>query len=305
MKANGDSIVSVPAQEQVSATEAVTGKGNTAVWRQPHKAVPDTVAPDTVPASEGIPALVLNPAGTSSPELTSGKGVPQEESPWGLIGSGGSIVTLGLFLLFCVLGICFHNNPRYLAAIRRDLFEIRERGNVFDDTVRETAFLLVMNLLWIASAGVLLAYGVRGYEAGWAQMVGWSPGWLRVVGCMGVAAVYTLFMWFAYTLTGNVFADSQQTGMWIRAFAAAQGLTGVGFFVIAIAVECYPDFTQELLIAAGVIFIIFRLIFIFKRIQIFFNKFSSWMIFLCYLCNLEIVPLILTFVAGVWICHAT
>ena len=82
-------------------------------------------------------------------------------------GLGESLITGFMILLFCLLGIRFGNNVKYLAALRRDLLDIRERGNVFDDTVRETSFLLLMNMLWIVSAGVLLSYAVGGYANGW------------------------------------------------------------------------------------------------------------------------------------------
>lgn len=302
---NQNEQITVPQQPAENSSAAAAGAQQQAkakLTKGAPVAQPDSVAADTVAVGEAVPVLVID--APKAPTMTVGKADNAPEQP-ALGGYGNSFITLGLLLIFCVLGITFRNNPRYLAAIRRDLFETRERGNVFDDTVSESVFLLIMNILWVASAGVLLAYGVRGYEVGWAGIAEWSPGWLSVVGCMGVAAAYTLFIWCAYNLTGNIFATPQQTRMWTRAFAAAQGLTGVGFFLIALIVECYPALTMQLLIAAAVIFVIFRLIFIFKGILIFFNKFSSWMIFLCYLCNLEIVPLILTFVAAILVCHAT
>lgn len=221
------------------------------------------------------------------------------------IGLGESLITGFMILLFCLLGIRFGNNVKYLAALRRDLLDIRERGNVFDDTVRETSFLLLMNMLWIVSAGVLLSYAVGGYANGWILSSDYEPGWKNELVCIGIAAVYELLMWGAYWVTGSVFSDSTRTRMWTKAFSAGQGLTGVAWFFIALLLDCYPHETLPLLITAGVVFIIIRIMFIFKGAMIFFNKISSWMVFLCYLCNLEIVPLILTFAAATWLVCAT
>ncbi|MDE5870106.1 MAG: DUF4271 domain-containing protein, partial [Muribaculaceae bacterium] len=54
-------------------------------------------------------------------------------------------------------------------------------------------------------------------------------------------------------------------------------------------------------IAAGV-FILGKIMFIYKGFRIFFNQISSWMLFLYYLCSVEIVPLILTYFATLQLC---
>ncbi len=82
-------------------------------------------------------------------------------APEPLVGQGASSwVTGGLLLLFCVVALRFRNNYRYMVGLLRDLTEVRERHNMFDDTVRETSLLVLLNLLQAGCAGVVLAYAL-------------------------------------------------------------------------------------------------------------------------------------------------
>ncbi|MDE6338919.1 MAG: DUF4271 domain-containing protein [Muribaculaceae bacterium] len=45
-----------------------------------------------------------------------------------------------------------------------------------------------------------------------------------------------------------------------------------------------------------------KIVFIYKGFRIFFQQLRSWLLFLCYLCSLEIVPLILAYLLAYQIC---
>lgn len=220
---------------------------------------------------------------------------------------GMSFILLGLFVIFTTVCLRFKNNVRYIQVLWRDLVEIRMRHNVFDDTVRETSFLVLLNLLWCASAGVLLHSLVTltwnsGLMAAESRppLPEWEP--LPMVICIGVATCYTLFMLGALWITGMVFTDRGRAALWVKGYSAAQGLLSFIFFPLALLCQSYPAEQMTFLYVAGGALVVAKLIFIWKGLRIFFNQFSSWVLFLYYLCSLEIVPLILTYIAALLLC---
>ena len=220
-----------------------------------------------------------------------------------------SWVTGSLLLVFCIVAIKFKNNGRYLTSLFSELFEVRERHNVFDDTVRETSFLLLLNLQWCLAAGVCLYYAVV-----WTAGYGFLPPGIAAAPldplqapmnmalCAAVAMGYAALMAAAYYITGNVFTDARQARMWLRGFLASQGFMSVPILIVALLLLSKPEWTGGLLIAGLTALIIAKILFIWKGLRIFFTRISSWVLFLYYLCSLEIIPLILTYIAATVIC---
>lgn len=219
---------------------------------------------------------------------------------------GTSWVVLALLVLFCAVSLRFRNNYRYISVIFSDLVDVRERHNAFDDTVRETSFLLLLNILWCFSAGVML-YKALEWSSGYAAAAGFSFSigdnpTLGTALCVGVMVAYALVMSLAYYIVGIVFSDRHQTKIWMKGYYASQGLSSVALFPLSILVVGYTPWTDGLLLSAGIVFILAKLIFIFKGFRIFFSQVSSWLLFLYYLCSLEIVPLVLVYIGAAVLC---
>lgn len=219
---------------------------------------------------------------------------------------GTSIVYTVMLLLFVIISLRFKNNYRYLAVVVSDLTEVRERHNIFDDTVRETSFLLLLNILWGCTAGVLLWFAVKldliELIAGGSSFAVIGDAAWHILVCVGVALSYTGIMTLAYYTLGCVFADRFRAGAWVKGFTSSQGLTGLIYFPLALLAVGFSGWSTGLLTAAAVIFVLAKFIFIFKGFKIFFAGSSSWMLFLYYLCSVEIVPLVLTYIGAVVLC---
>ncbi len=217
--------------------------------------------------------------------------------------TGTSWILSALLLLFVIVALRFRSNSKYLGAMFKAAFEVRERGNVFDETVREKSFIFILNILWCISAGILL-FSLYRYLADRAD-IAWSflspvaegrqP--LGMVICICVAALWQLIMTCAYTIVGNVFSDTLHTRMWVGGYTAVTGLSTLILFPLALLAICYPAGTSALLWVALGGFILAKLVFIWKGFRIFFREITSWVLFLYYLCSLEIVPLIILFYA--------
>ena len=217
---------------------------------------------------------------------------------------GMSWIYLLLTLLFTIGALRVKNSPRHFHAIWSDLFETRLRSNAFDDTVDETMLLVILNGLWAASAGVLLwaFIGITvGDNPAWSMSV-MLPQPVGIAVCMVACAIYVAGITAAYWVVGNVFTDSRRAVLWIKGAAASTAIGGVLILPPAFLVLCYPAWTPTLLIIAASVFVLCKILFICKGFRIFFDHLSSWLLFLYYLCSLEIVPLILVYIGTVVLC---
>ena len=205
----------------------------------------------------------------------------------------------GLFLVFVVVCLRYRKNSRYFSILFRDVMEIRERHNAFDDTLRETSFLWLLNILWCGSAGILL-YGVL-YPPVAGTMFA-SLNLMRLLVCMGIATAYTVFMAVSYTVVGSLFANSAKASVWLKGYLSTQGLEAMIMFMVALIALCVPGISTTMLIVAAIIFIIAKILFIYKGFCIFFAEFASWVLFLYYLCSLEIVPIVLAYAGARFFC---
>lgn len=263
--------------------------------------VPDSLVADSLAriamAGEKKDGIVLiNPASEYI-----GKNLPAQKAP---ANDGMSWVYLALMLMFCVIGMKFKGNSRYVKALLVDLTDTRLRHNAFDDTVKETSLLFLLNVMWTACVGVLLwmlvtltvpdsTGGSLSISVTRAEGIGL---------CTAVVGIYLIVMILAYWVVGYVFSDKRQTQLWVKGASASNGLETVILFPLALLTLTYPEWGRTLLIIAASVFLFGKIVFLYKGFRIFFTQISSWLIFLYYLCSLEIVPLILVYVAAVAAC---
>lgn len=216
-----------------------------------------------------------------------------------------SWIYLGMAVLFIIIGIRVKNSPRYFKGLMKDMFQVSDRQSLFDETVKETTFLVMLNVMWAASAGVLLWQSIRllTLSLGPADSFGIpdTPA-LGIAICAGMCALYQGTMLVAYRVVGNVFADNTRAAMWVQGAAASSAAEAVVLYPVALLALAQPEWNGILLMIGAIIFVLGKLVFIFKGFRIFFTQISSWLLFLYYLCSLEIIPVILTYILTLQIC---
>ena len=247
-------------------------------------------APDVISAADSVVAdttvrdttYVLVPVAPDVPDLHRYTAEDDTGISW--------ILTI-LIAMFTLVAIRYRKNSRFLSAVLKEVTNIRERSNQLDDTVREVSFMLILNLLWVISSGILLYYTLQ-------------PAIDKGIGlalCVGCTLVYEIGLTAAYTLCGSVFSTPRHTRMWVRGFWAAQSLATLLMFPIAILLICTPAPAGWAVITGWIAFALTKILFIWKGFRIFFEKITSWVLFLYYLCSLEIVPVIVVYGAAVFL----
>ena len=205
---------------------------------------------------------------------------------------GESWVLAGLFLLFFIIALRFKNSKKYAVGLFNNLIETRTRQNVFDETVRETSLLVMLNIMWCVCVGII---GYSCLSNLFGDKITGVPSYLGMLWGMVFAAGYTMLMALCYLGVGTVFSDKAHARLWLKGFTASQAITTPLLFFTALWAMCLPQYEMSVGISALIIFILSKIVFIWKGFRIFFNQISSWVLFLCYLCSLEIVPLVLMF----------
>lgn len=206
-------------------------------------------------------------------------------------GNGTSWLILGLVALFLLVALRYRRNFRFAGALIQDLTSGKRRRNMFDDTVRETTFMILMNLLCQASVALLLcgALALTGHTQ--VPQAGHLMQGLGVA--VGITVVYYVVQWIAYLLIGYVFTTRDGTRSWLRGFSSGQSLLGIVLFPLAMVSVFYPSGLPVLLILAGIAYFLTRVLFVFKGIRIFSRQSGAYILFLYYLCSVEIVPPVL------------
>lgn len=250
----------------------------------------NTAAADTVaapPAGETRSGVVIDRAAEGR------DGLPRPAS------ASDSWLTGLLLLLFALLGLRYRQNYKFLRIITLDLTDVGRRHSLFDETVRETSYMLLLNLLWGASAGALLYSGLLGSG---------RAGSLSPVAGMGVCAAavltYGVMEWCLYWVCGRVFSTSRLTWIWLRGMRACQALTSLGLFPLALGAMISPGGAYWLPIAGAVLYGGIRIVYIVQGFRIFFNRAGGIVPFFYYLCALETAPLLLICRIASRVCEA-
>lgn len=254
----------------------------------------DSIASDSIVVSEPVWGITLQPS-------------PSAEYHQSRNETGASWIVLLMMIPFIIVAIKMKNSSRFIASLFQDLTSVRERHSIFDTTVRETSLLFFLIVLTTFAGGVLL--GAATEVSSPLQRTVWE--WIGAdvpvplfhqLFCICLMSLYLLFMWTAYNIVGRVFESMAHTRLWVRGFAASTGLLGLLWLPCALICISRPDWTDVLIIIASIAFILAKLAFIWKGFRIFSSKGASWVLFLYYLCSLEMVPVIITVaVAGFYI----
>ena len=171
---------------------------------------------------------------------------------------------------------------RALRTYRTELWNVRRRSNLFDDSGSvSTRGAILLGLIFVIFGGIVL-YNCPALPS--------APSFAGVASSMLLAAAYYIFQTCAYWLVGYAFATPEDSRRWMAGFNATQAYSGLAMALPAILMVCCPEWHEILLIIAISVYELTHLIFILKGFRIFYRNFVSLLYFILYLCTLEIIP---------------
>ena len=244
-----------------------------------HKA--ETAEADTIP-EKPEPRFAIVMTAHKEPEVpVSPRSVGSTTSSW---------VILGLIAVFMLVSMRYARNFKFLSGIGRELLAHQPTRRMFDDTVRETSFLIFLNILCIVSVGVLLFGGIELSH----PFLRNSANWYSALGLVTLlVGGYYVWQWAIYYVVGNTFGNSESVFAWLRGFTSGNSFMGIALFPLALISIFSSAGLGFVVVLAAIIYIVIRMVFIVKGIRIFLPQSDSWLPFFYYLCAVEIAPVVL------------
>lgn len=201
--------------------------------------------------------------------------------------SGVLCLVLGIFLLLA------YNSRHYSTFLKHfasDLFSVRRRDDTFSvRTFSETGMQASIVLLASIGEGIIINAALI------MSGVTIISSFFQILIFSVIALMYYIWELAAYRTVGFVFTDKFTSKQWIKGFNASQALLGIAIILPALFVLFNPDASHIVVPIAVFVYLITRLIFIFKGFRLFYDNFGSLLYFILYLCTLEIVPIVVIY----------
>jgi hypothetical protein len=196
-------------------------------------------------------------------------------------------------LMFLLIAMSFKYLRHLFPMLFKELFDIRSRSRVFDEhTSSQRRMMLIMIAQTIVFGGISLTEAFNEFMPG-ATIP--DSAFVPVLTNILLIGAWYAFELIGYGLTGYAFTSPELASMWNRGFNASMALFGFPLALLTIVMVLYPPAAKICLFAVAIMFLIAKLIFIYKGFRIFYHKIPSLLYFILYLCTLEIIPIFIIF----------
>ena len=199
------------------------------------------------------------------------------------------------------VALSYHKGYKYIENFFHYMFSTRRRENLFEDhTVNETGILTALIGNTCIVEGFLIYAAVRLLCPALAPALQ-AHVFPHIAIYCGIAVLFYVGQWLVYKVIGYTFSDKQGTRLWIDGFKASQAFLGLLLLPVLFLLMLYPSNGKLLLSIAALLYLVARLVFIYKGFRIFYGNLSSILFFILYLCAVEIVPLAILASVTYWI----
>ena len=206
-----------------------------------------------------------------------------------------------LLMGLLAVALSYHTGYKYIENFFHYMFSTRRRENLFEDhTVNETKILIALIANTCITEGFLIYFAVQLLRPALAASLQASV-FPHVAAYCGIAAGFYIIQWMVYKVLGYTFSDKVGSKLWLDGFKASQSFLGLMLLPVLVLVMLYPAHGKLLLSIGAILYIVARLIFIYKGFRIFYSNLTSILYFILYLCAVEIVPLVLLTGVTIWI----
>ena len=280
--------------------DTVQGAVTQQVTQQPADTVEPYYAPqylDGFPAVEAgdsalgsintLPVIELPETGQAQPFARS----PLHDTP------SMALLLAGLL----AVALSYHTGYKYIENFFHYMFSTRRRENLFEDhTVNETSILAALIANTCIVEGFLIYFAVQLLQPVLAPSLQASV-FPHIAAYCGLALGFYVVQWLVYKMLGYTFSDKVGAKLWIDGFKSTQAFLGLLLLPVMFLLMLYPAHGKLLLSVAACLYLVGRLIFVYKGFRIFYSNLSSIIYFILYLCAVEIVPLAILAGITYWI----
>lgn len=199
------------------------------------------------------------------------------------------------------VALTYHKGHKYIENFVHYMFSTRRRENLFEDhTVNETSIQVALIANTCIVEGFVIYSAVQQLWPHLADKLHQAV-FQHIAAYCGLAVGFYVVQWLVYKVLGYTFTDKVGSKLWLDGFKASQSLLGLLLLPVAVLALLYPGSGKLLLLIAALLYMVVRLIFVFKGFRIFYSNLSSVVYFILYLCAVEIVPLVIMTRVTYWI----
>ncbi|MBR5169495.1 MAG: DUF4271 domain-containing protein [Muribaculaceae bacterium] len=199
------------------------------------------------------------------------------------------------------VALSYHTGYKYIENFFHYMFSTRRRENLFEDhTVNETSILAALIANTCIVEGFIVYFAVQLIYPPLAATLQASV-FQHIAAYCGLALAFYLIQLLVYRVLGYTFTDNLNTKLWVDGFKSSQAFLGLLLLPVLFLLMLYPSIGKLLLAIAAALYLVVRLIFIYKGFRIFYSNLSSILFFILYLCAVEIVPLVIMASVTYWI----
>lgn len=289
----------MPASHQIADT---TGAQNAA----PSTAMTDTAAAkdfspqylDGFPTSTAADTSLGNIDTLTVMEMPpKGKALPFARSP---LHDTPSMALLIAGLI--AVALSYHTGYKYIENFFHYMFSTKRRENLFEDhTVNETSILAALIANTCIVEGFLVYMAVQQLRPTLVSSLQGNTFLHIGLFCAMMLGFYVIQR-LVYKMIGYTFSDKEGTKLWLDGFKSSQAMLGLLLLPVLVLLMVFTSHGKMLLFLAVLLYLVARLIFIYKGFRIFYSNLSSYLYFILYLCAVEIVPLVILTGVTNWIC---
>lgn len=196
------------------------------------------------------------------------------------------LLIIGCFLLFV---FTFRIYAPKIQEFTGDLFNARPRSRYNEKThfgISNVRIILLIQTFILEGISLYLIFQhfVKGENS--------TESILSTVGLFGLCSMlFYLVQYLIYQLVGYIFLPKQYIITWINTLSAITIFRGVLFFVPVLITIYHTNALNLFMGIAFSVYILTRLLFVYKGLKIFFSGIHSLIFLILYLCTLEIAPL--------------
>lgn len=201
--------------------------------------------------------------------------------------TNNSLLVSIVVVVFLLFAFTFKKGTKFLGEIFRSVLNVKERQSLFDDsTVRETQLRAVLLGMTFVSEGFCLFELLLQHIPTLSVPIGTGV-------CCGslVAFGYYFLQKWLYRGLGLIFTDAAHTRKWVESFISINAIISIPMAVPVLAMIFVPQWKPVMLAVAAAIYVISRILFIYKGFKIFYRNILDLFYFIVYFCALEIAPL--------------
>ncbi len=207
-------------------------------------------------------------------------------------GQLGNDIVLSLFLCMLVLfAIHFRRNAPYYMKIFPSLIHTKERQSLFDESIGNTYQNHLFGSFQFVFLYTLIVFMLF-VAVGRIGLVDSKTTFIYLLAIFGVLLLFFLFKQLIYFVLGIVFAEQNKYHLWKDSYFYAIDLWGILLYLPTVLLLFAGKIHVVPLVLLIILYLSNRIIIILKAIRIFFNKKTSVLLIILYLCALEILPLL-------------